>query len=459
MSPYLIRHARRVRLTAVVAGAAAVVSLVGCSALTPGSSGGSAAPAEGKKLTSAEVAKAGKVTLRMIDEGSTDKTSPLVENIAKFERQYPNIKIERTVSSYDQYGKTVNLVLSGGNPPDIAEADGATAPRLVAGKLLRPMNSYYKAYDWTSRYPSSILAAAQLDSTGKVAGKGSYWGVINGGEIVGVYYNAALLKSLGLTPPTTFAQFESDMATAKSHGVQPLQAGNLEQIDVAHAFMTVLDVFEKPAAVQDWINGKPSATFDTPGARTALSTIRKWTAAGYFPSQVNGTKDDTAAAAFAAGKGLFFITGSWRTQQFDQGLGKKGGFFLMPQQSASDQRYGTGSFEGAYGIPTKSKHADLAAFFLDYITGVQGAANNNVGDALPFTGTAVASGGPIANQVLQSWNVASKNNGLTGYLDSAAPAMADTLFPGLQSLMEGKESSDQLASAIQSTWAQYRGSK
>jgi raffinose/stachyose/melibiose transport system substrate-binding protein len=452
-----LRSFTRIRRNAAIAiGLSALLLTAGCSALTPGASSGGTSAVTGKKLTSADVKKLGKVTLRLTDEGSTDKGDPLTKNIAKFEKQYPNVTISRQVSSYDQYGKTINLTLSGNNPPDVAEADGATAPRLVAGKLLKPMNAYYKAYDWTSRYPSSILAAAQLDPTGKISGTGDYWGVINGGEIVGIYYNAAELKKLGLTQPKTFAEFESDLAVAKAHGVTPIQAGNLEQIAAGHVLMTVLDVFEKPQAVQDWINGKPGSTFDTAGARKALDTIRDWNKKGYFPSQTNGTKDDTAAAAFAKGDGLFDITGSWRTQEFDQGLGAKGGFMLMPQMDASTQSYATGSFEGAYGIATKSKHADLAAFFLDYITGKPGSANNNAGDALPFTGTASAEGGPIANQVLAGWNTVSKDNGLTGYLDSAAPAMADTLFPGIQTLMVNKETSAQLASAIQQTWTEYR---
>jgi raffinose/stachyose/melibiose transport system substrate-binding protein len=450
-------HSRR-RFALLTIGIIAATATAGCSGLTPGAKSGTVKPS-GKAMTSAEVRAAGNVTLRMIDEGSTDKSNPLTENIAKFEAQYPNVKIERSVSSYDQYGKTVNLTLSGSDAPDIAEADGATAPRLVAGKLLRPMNAYYDAYHWTSRYPSSILAAARLDSTGKVAGTGNYWGVMNGGELVGVYYNATILKSLGLKPPATFADFQSDLAVAKAHNVVPIQAGNLEQIALSHVFMALADVFESPQKIQEWIDGKPGATFDTSGVKTALSTIQKWSADGYFPSQTNGTQDDASAASFASGDGLFDITGSWRTEQFDQGLGKDGAFMLMPQLKAGAKRYGTGSFEGAYGISSNSKHADLAAFFLNYITGAPGAKNNNAGDALPFTGASKAVGGPIANDVLTSWNTVSTDNGLTGYLDSAAPGVADTLFPGIQSLTAGKETSDQLASAVQSTWAQYRSAK
>jgi raffinose/stachyose/melibiose transport system substrate-binding protein len=448
----------RQRFAALTIAIVAATATAGCSGLTPGAKSGPT-KSSGKAMTSAEVRKAGNVTLRMIDEGSTDKTNPLTENIAKFEAQYPNIKIQRTVSSYDQYGKTVNLTLSGNDAPDIAEADGATAPRLVAGKLLRPMNAYYSAYHWTARYPSSILAAARLDSTGKIAGTGNYWGVINGGELVGVYYNASTLHHLGLKPPATFADFQNDLAVAKAHNVVPIQAGNLEQIALSHVFMALADVYESPQKIQEWIDGKPGATFDTAGVKKALSTIQTWAAAGYFPSQTNGTQDDASAASFAGGNGLFDITGSWRTQQFDQGLGKHGAFMLMPQLQAGAKRYGTGSFEGAYGITTHSQHADLAAFFLNYITGAPGAKNNNAGDALPFTGVAKAAGGPIANDVLKAWQMVSTDDGLTGYLDSAAPGIADTLFPGIQSLSAGKESSDQLAAAVQSTWAQYRSAK
>ena len=56
------------------------------------------------------------------------------------------------------------------------------------------------------------------------------------GEVVGVYYNKAKLRKLGLKVPTTFAAFQQALAKAKAGGETPIQFGNLDKWPGIHEF-------------------------------------------------------------------------------------------------------------------------------------------------------------------------------------------------------------------------------
>src|SRR3954447_14823949 len=216
-------HPRRSRPALALAAAAAILLAgTGCSMLTPGAApGGSSSVAPGSKLSADDVKGLGKVTLRMTDGGDAAPDSRLSRSIKKFEEAFPNVTVKRDVKAFADYSKTINLVMSGSDAPDVAEADGAMAPRLVAGKLLRSLNDYYDAYGWADRYPSSILGSLKASADGKAYGTGNYWGVSTGGELTGVFYDTAVLQRAGVELPSTFGEFESALATLHDKGEIP----------------------------------------------------------------------------------------------------------------------------------------------------------------------------------------------------------------------------------------------
>ena len=76
---------------------------------------------------------------------------------------------------------------------------------------------------------------------GKEFGTGSLFGYTTMGEIVGVYYNKAMLADLGLTLPTTFDEFEQDLEVAKQAGEIPIQFGNNDAFPGIHEFAVIQD--------------------------------------------------------------------------------------------------------------------------------------------------------------------------------------------------------------------------
>ncbi len=431
----------------------AVVAIASVALLTGCSSGGGGAEATGEKLSAEQVTALGDVTLTVSSWASGGQKEALERAITAFESKYSNVKVDASFKSFDDYGKTIDLTMQSNDAPDIAQSNAVMARRLAAGKLIHPLDQYSKAYGWESRYSDSIRGMLTVSEDGKTFGTGSQWGTAPGGNIVGVFYNTATLKKLGLEVPTSYDEFTASLDTAKAKGVQPIVMGNLEQWPANHVLSAILNYTAGPQKVQDWINGA-GGDFTSSGFVKGLTELESWMKDGYISADTNGIKNDDGNAAFVNGEGLYQITGNWNTGLYAS-MGEDAGFFVLPAPAGS-QPATTGSFDGAMTVSTKSAQPDLAALFLDFYTGDEMASSNLDGGFLPFSAVDPTKGAsPVTQDVLTEWNAMNKSNGLVGYLDSATPSMGDKMFPDLQSLLGGQTSADNVAKDIQANWNKY----
>ena len=191
------------------------------------------------------------------------------------------------------------------------------------------------------------------------------------GEVVGVYYNKAKLKKLGLKLPTTFQQFEAAVAKAQAAGETPIQFGNLDKWPGIHEFEELM--------LQNVTQGRARATGSS--ARAAARSnfnIARHARRGDEAAELGeggrvheGLRRVSATTRrgrdFGKGKGVFLISGSWLTADLKKALGKDLGFFLLPPPSGKP--LATLGGEGLpWAISSKSKNADAAATYLDFIT-------------------------------------------------------------------------------------------
>lgn len=441
------------RRTSVAATALAAVTTLAL--LTGCSSGGGGAEATGEKLTDEQVAALGDVTLTIASWASGGGKDAMERAIAAFEEKYPNVDVEASYKSFDDYGKTIDLTMQSNDAPDIAQSNAVMARRLSAGKLIRPLDDYAESYGWADRYSESIKGMLTVSEDGKVFGTGNQWGAAPGGNIVGVFYNTKILADLGLEVPADYDAFVESMRVAKKAGVQPIVMGNLEQWPSNHILSTILSYTATPGEVQDWINGAGGSFLDD-GFVEGLAELKSWMDEGFISPDTNGIKNDDGNAAFVNGEGLYQITGNWNTGLY-AAMGEDAGYFVLPAPEGK-QPSTTGAFDGALTISAKSKNPDLAALFLDFYTGDEMSASNLEGGFLPFSAIDPSAGSsPVAQDVLAAWNEMNATNGLVGYLDSATPSMGDAMFPALQSLLGGQISPEDTAKTVQDNWDKYYG--
>ncbi|MGH3447896.1 MAG: ABC transporter substrate-binding protein [Nocardioidaceae bacterium] len=438
----------------------AVLVAAGCS--TPGSDNSSSNNTpKPSSAVSTNPDVAGDVTLRVWDQEVRGGQNKQMTQLNKeFEAKYPNVTIERTSKSFKDLKTTLKLALTGDDPPDVVEVNQGY-PDMVAfvnAGMLVPLDGYAKVYGWDKRYPSSLLDLNRVSKDGKHFGTGTLYGVSQMGEYVGIYYNKAKLKSLGLDPPKTWSEFTAELAKIKAAGDIPIQFGNLDKWPAIHTFGVIQGQIAGKGTVRDLVFGTGNAAWTDDATVQAATTLQDWAKKGYFPKGVNGIGYDDSNKNFAAGQGVFNITGTWEAAVLEPSMGSKLGLMLPPPAAAGGKPVTTGGESLSLAITSKSDHPDVAASYIDFLT------NAHADDVMTKTGNlaAIPSGASkklepssVDGQMVAGWKQVSNADGLVPYLDYSTPTFYDTLTAELQKLIGGQETPEEFTQALQDDYTSF----
>ncbi len=232
------------------------VAVVGVVVLAAACTPGKKASTPTQKPTSAistNVTAAGPVTLTVWDQEVRGGQNAEITQLNKeFHDKYPNVTIKRNSKSFTNLKDTLKLALSGANPPDVVEANQGYPDMgaFVQAGMLQPLDSYAQRYDWTSRYPATLLNLNSFTPDGKSFGTGTLYGISQTGEIVGIYYNKQKLARVGLSVPATWADFEADLPKIKAAGQLPIMFGNKDQWPAIHEFGVLQEGRPRPGLRQ-----------------------------------------------------------------------------------------------------------------------------------------------------------------------------------------------------------------
>jgi raffinose/stachyose/melibiose transport system substrate-binding protein len=308
-----------------------------------------------------------------------------------------------------------------------------------------------------------VLAVSSWTPDGKQFGTGHLYGYTTMGEILGVYYNKKMLADLGLTVPATFGAFQQDLAAAKRAGQIPIQFGNNDAFPGIHEFAIIQDQMASKETLTNFILGRQGnqLSFDTPQNVQAAATLQDWVKKGYFTPGFGGGGYDTAVANFAKGHGLFMITGNWIVANLGA-RNRNFGFFLMPPMSAGAPPVSTGGAGFPLAITSASKHPDVAAAYIDWMT------SDHASDLLLQAGeiplhtgasTSAVEPGTVLAEVVNAAARVAKANGVVPYEDWATPTFYDTLTAAIQELMGMKISPQQFVAQGEKDYSGFQSSR
>ncbi len=369
-----------------------------------------------------------------------------------------------TFRDFTAWTKQAKLVASSDSPPDVFggnqgfQLDG----ELVKAGLILPLTEYSKAYGWEDSYSPETLQQFQWTDDGSTFGEGTLWGVAQTGQSVGVFTNKKKLADAGVDPAAlkTFDEFDAALAKLRSSlpADEPVIAlGNKDQYAALHLWGGIQGAYEPAQDIRDWIFQHDGATFDTEGNVTALKKLKEWADKGYFgkPDQYNSRNDSDAAVAFGKGEGALMIGGNWNAATARDGLGDDAGFFNMPPGESGDA-VAIGSTSFPMHISAKTKQPDLAAAYLDWITGPSAGEELVKTQQVPAVtdGTAEMTD-PLGKEVKAGWDQLVESGGLTLFPDWSSPTMLQTIGQGFQEMLVGRTSPEDLAKSIQADWEKY----
>jgi raffinose/stachyose/melibiose transport system substrate-binding protein len=377
-----------------------------------------------------------------------------------YEAKYPNVNIEITTSSFNDYGQNIKLQASGEDAPDIIQAGQAftmMGPLVEAG-LMRPLDDYAELYGWADRFGPGLLDQARFEADGSKFGTGNLYGLAKGGNMVGIFYNREILADLGISSFETMADFEAALEAAKAAGYIPMALGNSEQWPANHSLSILISQFCDNSEMLSWIYGNAGADFTAPCFLEATQTMERWADTGLIDPNANSLSFDDGINRFAEGNSAFFVTGNWALPTMAEKMGDNVGFAGFPPVEAGGPARATGATTSPFGISSKTEWPDVAANFLDFMTGPETAdLRANGGYAPLLTDVAIAEGTQLINEYNAQWKKVIAEDGLTLFLDWSTVGMGAVLFPAIQELIANRIDSNELVQRVQAEWAAARG--
>jgi raffinose/stachyose/melibiose transport system substrate-binding protein len=366
------------------------------------------------------------------------------EAIKQFEAAHPGVKVTYEEKGFEQIRQNAGMILNSDEAPDIMEYNkgNATAGLLSKQGLLTDLTEEAGKRGWDKALSASVATTCRYDAEG-IMGGDKWFGVPNYAEFVMVYYNKDLFAKYNLQVPTTLAEFETVMGTFVRNKVVPLSVGGAE-----YPAQQILYELALAKADRSWVDDyqlyKNKVDFTGPELAFAATTFADWVRKGYIARNSAGIKAQDMGDAFTQGKFPILISGSWWYGGFvEQIKNFQWGTFLFPGNTLHP-----GSGGNIWVVPTKARNKDLAYDFIDATMKpeIQNLLGNSGG--VPVAAEATAITDEKSKELIANFNTLNDSDGLAFYPDWPAPGYYDVLVAGVQNLINGSKSPQQVLAEI-----------
>jgi raffinose/stachyose/melibiose transport system substrate-binding protein len=299
------------------------------------------------------------------------------EQVAAFEAKNPGIKIRRTLQA--DLTKVVIPAFSTASAPDITQTEGDFPMRkgLVDGNFILPLDQYWDErkwpiYDWARTWS-------------KIGGK--TWEVPYEAQTHGIYYNKTALAKLGIDVPKTYADIEAAADKAKKAGLVPFASDNDKGTNMRRVLMTHLFAVATPQQVRDILLG--DAKYDSPEMIEAVERSAAIFSNGWSDGRLGNTlTSDAATPDFAAGRNIFWISGTYNAKRYKAQLKDfpdlDWGYMDLPPINQALKWTTVGGIGSAFAINAKAQDVDAALKVVEYGTGMDEQYNKGTLSALGF---------------------------------------------------------------------------
>lgn len=262
---------------------------------------------------------------------------------ALFEKTHPNVTVQALTVGNNTMDPKLLAGKSTKNGPDIILNNVVVDfPTLSSGGLLLDLTQKWNSYAGKDQFPQ---AGIWKSPDNKIYNIMSYT------NLLGLYYNKTILDQYNLKPPTTMAEFESDMKTVAAGGkYTPLAASADPDVDGAWTWM--------PQLLSQDVN---YCNFSGNKVDQLFQTVQQWAQDKYIPRESATWTQSNSWTAFMTGKYAFGINGNWNLGDAKAATFKWG----TTQYPAGPD--GSHVFPGGegLGIGAFSKHPDLAWQYLE----------------------------------------------------------------------------------------------
>ena len=278
------------------------------------------------------------------------------EILPAFTALHSNITVEFSPTDTNQYNAAIQSQIAGGTGPDLITCRPYDVNRSWIDQ------GYFEKLDGLAALdafePLALDAWNGLD--------GSHYCEPVAAVLAGFYYNKAIFSELGLSVPTTQAEFIDVLTKVKDNGkYEAMALGSAESWQLAYNGLYSIGpaYWKGEAGRQGLIDGSKKVTDKE--FVDAIAAFDAWKP--FLPAGQESLKYADMTQLFALGKAAILPDGSWDINQVTAN-GIDVGVFGPPVPNDGDKRFLQEMPDMAIGINAASKNKDAARLFLDWVS-------------------------------------------------------------------------------------------
>ncbi|HEX2927871.1 MAG TPA: extracellular solute-binding protein [Ruminiclostridium sp.] len=370
-------------------GVMLALSLVGTITACSGSGASSSSSSSAGASSSASQAsdegnKPIKLALWDQSVGNTDPTAKLLpEVVKKWNSEHPDIQVERTGTTGEQYKTKIKTAIAAGESPDVYYGMGGGSfmqPYIKSGNVLDITK--YVSDDTKSKMLPGMIDGCQTD--GKLYTLPVYT------HIASLYVNTDLFNKAGAKVPTNYTELMDAVTKLKAANITPALIGEKDRWPGMYWF----DIIAMRQAGNDAVKAalKDSSKWNSPDFVAAAAKMQDMAKAGAFNSSMFSMSYDEMLGAFNAGKGAMMFQANWVNAGIDDpASASKGKVEVIPFPVFEDGKGKATEFFGGgqdgFYVSSTTKSPEKTVQFLTYLSEQLGTQGFLAGAGLPCWNT------------------------------------------------------------------------
>ncbi len=314
------------------------------------------------------------------------------EIIPAFEAKNPGIKVNFTPSAPAEYNAVLNSKLDAGSAGDLITCRpfDASLALFDAGHL-----ADLDDLDAMSNFSDVAKSAWQSDD-----GSATFC-VPMASVIHGFIYNKDAFNELGLSVPTTEAEFFAALDAIKADGSYiPMAMGTNDQWEAATMGYNNIgpNYWKGEEGRQALIKGEQKLT--DPQWTAPYATLARWGA--YLGDGFEAQTYPDSQNIFTLGRAAIYPAGSWEISGFNALADFEMGAFKPPVQNAGDTCYISDHTDIGIGMNAKTENPEAAKTFLAWVASPEFAEifGNALPGFFPLSSTPVELTDPLAKEIV-----------------------------------------------------------
>ena len=393
-------------------------------------------------------AQAQDVTLTIESWRNDDLTLWQDKIIPAFEAANPGIKVIFSPSAPTEYNAVLNSKLDAGSAGDIITCRpfDASLALFEAGHL-----ADLDDMDAMSNFSDVAKSAWQTDD-----GSASFC-VPMASVIHGFIYNADAFEELGISVPTTEAEFFAALETIKEDGSYiPMAMGTSDQWEAATMGYDNIgpNYWKGEEGRRALIAGEQKLTDEAWVAPYA--TLARWGA--YLGDGYEAQTYPDSQNLFTLGRAAIYPAGSWEISGFNAQADFEMGAFKPPVQNAGDTCYISDHTDIGIGMNAATANPEAARTFLAWVGSPEFASifGNALPGFFPLSNTPVALDDPLAKEFV-SWRGECESTIRSTYqiLSRGTPNLENDTWGASVAAIKGTASPEDLGAQLQEGLASW----